>query len=42
MDISKVDKSHLALLNIYGSFSIRTNLFPQYESILHIFSALLT
>ena len=32
VDITKVDKSYLALLNIYGFISIRTNLFPKYES----------
>ena len=42
MSIIKVDMSHLALLKIYGLFFIRTNLFPKYESIFHIFSPLLT
>lgn len=37
MDIIKVDMSYLALLNIYGLFSIRINSFPKYEPILHIF-----
>lgn len=41
MDIIKLDISYLALLNIFGLFSIRINSFPKYESILHIFSALL-
>lgn len=41
MGIVKVDKSYLAFLKIHGLFSIRTNSFPKYESIFHIFSALL-